>query len=219
MIARRVSALLLSLCLLDTALANNEGRNFQEWRFNVFLDDSKIGVHSFRIIASGDEVEVQIDADMSVKVLFFTAYEYQHSTRERWGANCLTNIASRTRVNGKRFLVDGKLKDDGLLIHRETARTTERESLPDCVMTFAYWNPDFLQQNRLLNSQTGELVEVVVESLPAEVIDVRGSSVTADHYRVSAETLQIHLWYTAEGKWVALESELRGGRRLRYELI
>jgi hypothetical protein len=29
----------------------------------------------------------------------------------------------------------------------------------------------------------------------------------------------VDLWYSAQGEWLALESVVAGGRRLRYELI
>ena len=42
--------------------------------------------------------------------------------------------------------------------------------LPECVMSFAYWNPDFLEQPRLLNPQTGEYVAVQVEEAGMDVL-------------------------------------------------
>ena len=35
----------------------------------------------------------------------------------------------------------------------------------DCLMSFAYWDQRFLQQQRLLNTQTGELIAVEIPSL------------------------------------------------------
>jgi hypothetical protein len=46
---------------------------------------------------------------------------------------------------------------------------------------------------------------------------VRGRPVAASRHRLTGPGLSIDLWY-AGAEWVALESSLEGGRRLRYEL-
>jgi len=51
----------------------------------------------------------------------------------------------------------------------------ERATLPDCIMTFAYWNPRFLDQPRLLNAQNGEYLDVTVHDLGTDTVAVRGA--------------------------------------------
>jgi hypothetical protein len=41
----------------------------------------------------------------------------------------------------------------------------------------------------------------------------------AYRYLLGAGELQIELWYSENKEWLALETEARGGRRLRYELL
>lgn len=60
--------------------------------------------------------------------------------------------------------------------------------LSGCAMTFAYWNPAFRSQPRLLNPQTGKDLDMTLW--------------------YSAE----------DDRWVALESLTNGGRRLAYRL-
>jgi hypothetical protein len=84
-------------------------------------------------------------------------------------------------------------------------------------MSFAYWDPRILDAERLLNSQTGELVPVRVTPLGQDTLAVRGESRTADRYRISGKDLQIDVWYS-DDRWVGLEALTDGGRRLRYEL-
>jgi hypothetical protein len=78
---------------------------------------------------------------------------------------------------------------------------------PGCVMSFAYWNPQILKQKELLNAQTGRLEKVSITAL--------GDG----HYRIAGPKQPIDLWYGADGQWLALESRVAGGRRLRYELM
>lgn len=98
------------------------------------------------------------------------------------------------------------------------ATDKEQTVLGECIMTFAYWNPEFLDQKRLLNSQTGEYVPVSIQPISEEQIEVRGQRVDAVRYALDAGKLDMQLWYTPDRQWLALESETKGGRMLRYEL-
>ena len=88
-----------------------------------------------------------------------------------------------------------------------------------CVKTFAYWNPDILDEPELLNSQTGELLQVDIEPVANETVTVRGEQVPARRYRLLAKNMELDIWYSQDqGRWLALESTVKGGRKLRYEL-
>ena len=50
----------------------------------------------------------------------------------------------------------GTITDDGFQLSTNEGDTT----LPGCISTFAYWDKSFLQHDQLLNSQTGEYLEV-----------------------------------------------------------
>ncbi len=92
------------------------------------------------------------------------------------------------------------------------------ERLASCVMTFAYWNPRALKQSGLVNLQTGAWTPITVHTLGKEQIDVRGTSVAADHFRIDTERNRIELWYSPEGEWIGLRSTTRDGHVLAYRL-
>ena len=85
-------------------------------------------------------------------------------------------------------------------------------------MTFAYWNAEFLDQPRLLNPQTGEYVDVVVEKVGDEILKVRGQPVAATRFKLTAHDVDLTLWYSLNHEWLALESVAKGGHIIRYEL-
>ena len=93
---------------------------------------------------------------------------------------------------------------------------TGEATLPRCISTFAYWDESFLQHDRLLNSQTGEYLEVNVDNLGEKSIRLRDSSVSASHYKLTGDELDIELWYDRNGQWLALQSTTGKGRLLRY---
>jgi hypothetical protein len=47
---------------------------------------------------------------------------------------------------------------------------------------------------------------------------VRGTTVPAKRFRIDGPKHPIDLWYGAERNWLALQSTVDGGRRLRYQL-
>lgn len=186
----------------------------QRWQFKVFLDDREIGYHEFNVSRNGDSRRVESRASFDVKVLFINAYRYRHRNVENWNDNCLTDINSATDANGEKFVVLGNRDENGFSLSTGDSET----SLPQCVMTFAYWNPEFLKASRLVNSQTGdyENVEVMVDG--SDTVEVEGREIPADRYQIRLEEGPITVWYATDDKrWLALESVAKGGRVLRYE--
>jgi hypothetical protein len=197
MSVRFARTLLVGLaCLTAWPTAAKESKT-REWYFDVTLDGRPIGEHRYVLRESADRRELTSEARFRVRVLFFDAYRYDHRAQEWWRGDCLEKIAARTDTNGEESLVDAGPFDG-------------------CVQTFAYWNPAIVDARRLLNPQTGEQVPVEVRALGNEVL--AGQAVTRFRLVGGGRTpLQIDLWYTPAGEWMALESLTPEGRRLRYE--
>ena len=185
-----------------------------EWNFKVYLDDAQIGHHNFRLAKQYDSWLLTTEADFKVKFLVFTAYHYQHSNREVWRNSCLQEIESSTNANGTPFTVSGSKDSSGFII--ETDRF--REELGDCVKTFAYWDPEILNESKLLNAQTGELLPISVDQAAEELLKVNGQEIPAIRYHLVAKGMELDIWYSTDRRWLALESTVKGGRKLRYEL-
>lgn len=190
----------------------DDGRS---WEFSVSLDGSKIGYHRFELWQRGDMQEIRSEASFDVRFLFVTAFRYRHNNLELWSDDgCLNRIESNTRQNGDRLSVQGARVGDAFRLETDDRTDTLR----DCVMTFAYWNPDFLEQSKLLNPQSGEYLPVDVEPLGVQPVTVRGEQVDALAYKLKASEVELTVWYSNDDEWLGLESVARGGRILRYEL-
>lgn len=209
-IARVAAVLAVTLATSANASA------VREWRFNVSLDGRPIGEHRYAVREHKERLELTSEARFNVKVLFLPAYRYEHEAREVWHGDCLEQIDARTNDNGERSTVSGRGSDGRFLLDaRGSVQTIEH-----CVRSFAYWNPRILDATRLLNPQTGEYIPVTVVPMGRESI---GNRHHAERYRLlgadaSGARLQIDLWYTSDREWLALESRLPDGRRLRYSL-
>jgi hypothetical protein len=183
--------------------------------FDVFLGEREIGWQRFRLQRDGAATRVETEARFTVKLLGVTAFAYDHRNVELWRDGCLQAIDSRTNSNGTEYKVEGRARGTSFRVDsRSGART-----LPDCVGSFAYWDPrELVGRQRLLNPQTGEYVEVDVLSLGAGNVTLGGRRVAVTRYALRGKDLDITVAYEeASGEWVALESRLGGDRLLRYE--
>jgi hypothetical protein len=184
-------------------------------KFQVFLDDEPIGTHSFRLQERNDVLLMESEADFEVRFLFLTAYEYRHRSQELWERGCLKEIRSQTNDNGERLSVRGERSQGRFLISGEK----EQVIADPCAMTFAYWDRRILEQERLINPQTGEVVEVDVIDQGADRVTVDGQEISARRYRLTADDLDIILWYDDGERWLGLESRIEDEYLLRYRPI
>lgn len=182
--------------------------------FDVYLNDKKVGKHVFSVSESGGEKQVQSKASFNYKIFFISAYQYEHSAAEHWIGDCLVGFDANTNANGKYLQVSGAQSSAGFLVEKGE----EPVQLPNCVMTFAYWNHGILEQSKLLNPQTGEYLDIRVEALGDEILNVRGQPVTATRFKLAASEMELTIWYSADNEWLALESIAKGGHIIRYEL-
>ncbi len=193
--------------------ASANSTNLGLWQFEVLLDDKKIGYHDFSVNEDADSQTVKMEAKFDVKLLFVNVFDYKHQNEEVWRDDCLASIDAKTVSNGRDFIVRGQRAEDEFQL-----QTPSKDAgLPPCVMTFAYWNPNFLKAERLLNSQSGEYEEVSIAEVGREGFLLDGQEIQAIKYSVTGAAAPITLWYTEEDhRWLALESVVRGGRVLRY---
>jgi hypothetical protein len=201
--------LLLSLCLVPSVHA-------KEWSFDVWLDKQKIGTHTFSL----NNNQLQSRASFEVKLLFINAYRYQHQADETWQGSCLSSLKAHTEENKKVTDVSGQVQNGQFVLDENG----EKQTLPACIMTFAYWNPEILKQVRLLNPQNAEYLDVTVTDEGPQTILVKGQSMQTHQYRLNGryhgkDKLKITLWYDQHQDWVALESITPEGYKIVYKLV
>lgn len=182
----------------------------RSWLFDVFLDDKPIGQHQFVLEQQSQrEWVLTSKADFAVSFLFIEVYNYQHQAIERWKGDCLQSIQARTNDFGEVTETQGQQQEDVFMLGDQ--------ELASCVMSFAYWNPAMLQQNHLLNPQTGEYEQVRITFLGHDNIQIEEQTVLADRYQLQAQDQQITLWYV-DNQWISLEAILDEQYTLRYDL-
>jgi hypothetical protein len=210
---RSLLAALITVCTAVHATTGEQTRN-DDWNFTVYLDDDAVGQHRFALSESEPLRKLRSEARFTIKLLMINAYSYAHEANETWQGDCLQDIQARTDDNGDRSALLGNETNGHFVLKKDKIT----ENLPACIMTFAYWNPLILRQSRLLNPQNGEYTEVRIQSKGRETVAVRGKPVSADRYHLDAGKFQIDLWYADGERWVALDSTLENGSKLRYRI-
>lgn len=119
----KVAKLLLLVLSLAPAVIQAK-----EWAFDVFLDKSKMGQHTFALSNN----QLTSVAKFNVKVLFIQAYAYDHKAVEKWRDGCLVSLNTNTVENKVIDEVKGSLTESGFVV--DNGKTTQ--TLPECTMTF-----------------------------------------------------------------------------------
>ena len=193
----------------------------EQINFSVWLDDKQIGYYRVSKERSGNHERININTKLVWKFLSIPFYTYAHSNTETWQGQCLTNMTSETDDNGEKNFVQAETFESGLALrsHEGDAR------LEGCVRSFAYWEPELLKTDKLLNSQTGEYTPVTVAMLDLAEFTLE-KSVRSDNsvpnekpawgYRLTVNDKNIDLWYAENSDWLALQTRVKGGRLLGY---
>lgn len=211
---RIVVVLLGFLTCLVSASQQAWSASSQTYDFKVFLGKDEIGRQRFDVFSEGERTQVRIDAQFTVKFLYIPVYRYRHTNVETWEGTCLREIHAETDDNGDSFFVNGSFRNGQLQVQTQAGNWIGE----GCIKTFAYWNPEWIKGERLLNSQTGEHQPVSILAVGEETIPVQGVPTRAIHRRIVTDKFAVDLWYTLNGRWVALQSTTKKGDTLRYTL-
>jgi len=202
----------LVLSEVSIATSASSGDATKSWKFRVWLDDTPIGYHQVNINTEAKRKSVHTQASFDVRFLLIPVYSYEHETRELWEDGCLVNINSKTDDNGDDYYISSNKQSSVLALETQNGST----SLDGCVRTFAYWDIELMQDERLLNTQTGEYQSVSVTDMGTNMLTVDEEQFEARQFRLVSEDMTIDLWYSKDMHWLALESITESGAVLRY---
>lgn len=219
---KRVIAVLAPLLVLaSTQALAQASANDGEYRFAASVDGSRLGSHRFEIRTDGGQRRVTSEANFQVSVFFVTAYEYKHRNRETWRNGCLATMEAKTDDNGDKSEVSAAPLSPPVAGVRVTTRAESEEAAKDyqgCLGSFAYWDLEFLRKaKRVLNAQTGEVVEARLVEQGTERISTKDGEIDARRYLLRAGEATIALWYDRQERWIKLASTLDSGKTLTYD--
>jgi len=199
---------------------HNSGESKQKYYFTAYLDDDPIGYHYFDVTATkNNKTRIVSEARFDIEFLFITVYSYSHKNTELWNNNCLFSMDAVTDDNGDDLKVVITSEQSGVKVETNNSTMTADA----CIRSFAYWNPDLIKYNQLINSQTGEIIDIEYSYMGSEIIQVKNHSISADRIQLKGKDkqgvdIEIDLWYSDNKQWLALRSRLENGSYLHYKL-
>jgi len=191
--------LILAFALVIAFVAAPASALPQTLEFDVLREGSPIGGHRVTIDTRDGETHVDIAIDLSVRFAFVTLYRYTHRSTEVWRAGRLIALDAQTDDNGERTRVQARARDGALAV---TGSGGDYLAPADAIPT-SYWNPDQVARRRLLDTQSGKLIDVAAVAVPAEG--------TGAMWRLNGD-LEADLAYGPTGEWTGLSFVARGAR-------
>lgn len=213
--ARSSCALILTFILMiqsSLAAAGESVKAPERISFRVFLNDREIGTHVVTLEHDNDAVKVGVEANFDIRIMGISVFRYYHTASELWRDSCLLQVDTLTKKNKEELSIKSKRQPSGLLISSPAGE----QLLDGCVRSYAYWDPNLLSADKLLNTQTGEYQTAHRAYLGEVNFEADAKALKAHHYRLTVSDKQIDLWYSDNKDWLALETTVKGGRNLAY---
>jgi hypothetical protein len=205
----------LALITLAMLLLDKNARAAQptttDMKFAIMRKGEQIGTHSIELRQAGAETTVNSATNVLVKILFVTAYHYDHTSTEHWIDGHLVSLSSITDDNGTKHKLDLGSKGSALLLQVDGKSTQVDKN----IVPTSLWNPAILRQSIALDSVDGKLV-------PITVVDDGMENITSPRHPAHHFTIKGHfkqdVWYDEQGRLVHAQFVGTDGSIITYEL-
>ena len=209
---RILPCLLLACALAWPSPVSAQLGGLAEWipaplSFTVLRDGSPIGTHRLAFAREGERVIVDITIRVEVKLACITLFRSAHDARETWEKGRLVAFDSRTNDDGAPFQVKARATKQGLVVESTGGNYT---APPDTVPS-SYWHVDMIRHARVLDSQSGRMIDLVATPTGTGEVIVGGRNVPARLFRLSGE-ISGELGYDSGDEWVRLSFGARGSK-------
>lgn len=177
----------------------------EQLRFSVLRDGDEFGEHIVRFEVEDDEVRVESDIELEVKFGPIRVFHYLHDSEEVWQNGQLVFLEGETKKEGDDYTVVAERAGDILNVNG----TLFSGDIAPTITPSSHWNISQVMGERILSTESGEILDIEVSQLGEETIQAGGQSITAQRYRLVSD-LTVDLWYDEAGRWVKCEFDARG---------
>jgi Family of unknown function (DUF6134) len=175
--------------------------------FRALRKGSPIGVHAVSFRQDGERLVVTTRIDITVKVLFFTAFYLKHYAEEVWEGGRLLAVKSTTNDNGTRLQVSGSAVEGGFRIIGEEGPFLAPAQLLTSNML---WDTRMLSANLLIDVQHGGVIGLAVKPLGPALVDTPRGQIRANRHHLITPHYAGTLFHDSSGRWVKALIEAKG---------
>jgi hypothetical protein len=207
----RMIAISGALIIATTAAANTPA---ETTRFVITRNGEQIGTHAIEISYNGPETTVRITTDLTVRILFITAYRLQHSATERWVNGQLVSFNSTTDNNGVRHKVSATRSASGLDVQADGKTSRVDQS----VLPASLWNAELMRRKAAFDPQDGQVDPIAVTDDGTEDLNLGARMLKAHHYEIKGRYSE-EVWYDERGRLVQVKLVGSDGSVISYAPI
>lgn len=181
--------------------------------YSIFRKGKKIGTHRLSMEVNGDQLKVNVDSKITVRVLKVPVFRFRYVSEERWQNNTLVSVKSETTTNNETEKAS-LITESG-----QSTATGEKGSETTSAIAFAtnHWHIGAVTQSVLFNTIKGTASKVSVDDRGLTTVTIDGTDIEANHYVYSGD-IQAESWYDKSGRWVKLAFEGNDGSAISYVL-
>jgi hypothetical protein len=183
-------------------------------RFAILRNGEQIGTHAIEIDRKGPETNVRVTTELTVKILFVTAYRLQHNATERWMNGQLVALDSTTDNNGVLHNVSATRGMSGLEVEAD-GRTSHVDK---DVFPASLWNPELVRHKAAMDPQDGRVDPISVTDDGSEDLQLGAHALKAHHYTIKGRYSQ-DIWYDERGRLVQVKLIGSDGSEIAYKPI
>ncbi len=181
--------------------------------FDVWRDGDKVGEHHVAFQRDGEELRVQTDFGIEIKVLFIKAYSFTYSSNAVWHNGQLKSLWAMTDDDGDRREVRVEADEEAGTLRLHDGQYWN--SVPSGTFPTNHWHAGVLHQNTVINTLTGEASDVRIIRLGEEMIETADGTLSATRYVYSGD-IDTEVWYDDWGRWVKMRFRAKDGSTIEY---
>ena len=154
-------------------------------KFDIIRKNKIIGNHEIIFSKNKDEIIVETNINMEVKVLFIQAYKFLHESKEVWKDKNFVTFNGHTDFEDEReYFIEGyEDKNNFYATGMDGKLKLDKNIIPS-----NFWNIEVLKQNEIFDIQKGIVRKIEVKNLGNEKIIVQGKEINCQKYILNASS-------------------------------
>ena len=174
-------------------------------KFDIIRKNKVIGFHEIKFNKKGEDLIIETNINIEVKVLFIPAYKFTHKSKEFWINYDFVKIDAHTDFEDEReYFIKGEDKE-GYFIATGMDGTIK----PDInILPSNFWNIKILDEDKIFDTQKGIVRSINVKKLGNENIKIDKKQYNAKKYTLNASSNpkdkgpfpEYTLWYSEENE-------------------
>jgi hypothetical protein len=189
--------------------------------YSIERKGSKIGTHSVSYDFTGEnQIAVDIEARVRIKMAFITVYKLDHSSQELWKSGELVKMTSETQRNSSYEEVDLRAADDHYVVEADGETVlAPRDLVPSSFTKTDFWIDEGSKDFMLLDTLSGLMRPSRLEAKGRLQLDNDDQTVDARYYTITnldENSLSHEFWIDDAGYLIIGTLYTKDGETLTY---